>query len=140
MKGLFVSKRNGLTFIAIFVFFALGAFIASRTYANASAKADTSHSVALTMSGIKPSAIAITKGDYVEFDTKDGRTHEIGQGKGDDEVHHASGQDVHDHLIGGKLSGNFGPGEGYKVRFSQTGTYDFHDHLHPELSLTVVVY
>ena len=140
MKGLLVSKRNELTLIAIFVVFALGAFIASRTYAKASAQSDIRHSVALTMSGIQPSAIAITKGDYVEFDTKDGRTHEIGQGKGDDAVHQDAGQYVHDHLIGGKQSGNFGPGEGYKVQFSQTGTYDFHDHLHPELSLTVVVY
>ena len=140
MKKLDVSKRTGIILVAVFIVFALGAFIASRTSAKASAKSDSSHNVALTMSGIQPSAIAITKGDYVEFDTKDGRAHEIGQGKGDDEVHHASGQDVHDHLIGGKQSGNFGPGEGYKVQFNQTGTYDFHDHLHPELSLTVVVY
>ena len=140
MKTLAVNRTTAISWAAVFVVFAFGAFFASRAQAKTTAKPDTSHIVELTTSGAKPSAIAITKGDYVQFDTKDGRTHEIAQGKGGGEGHHTDGQGKHEHLSGGKLSAGFGPGEGYKVQFNQTGTYDFHDHLNPELSSTVIVY
>lgn len=140
MKNLTVTRKGSLIFGAIFVTFAIGAFVASQIPAQASTKPDTSRIVELTTSGAKPSAIAVTKGDYVQFATKDGRMHEIGQGSGDDEVHHSAGMDEHNHLANGKLSDRFGIGEAYKVQFNQTGTFEFHDHLNPKLSATVIVY
>ena len=94
----------------------------------------------LTRQGADPSIIAITKGDYVEFDVKDGKQHQISQGSGDDEAHQQAHNDIHEHLVGGKQSGVFGPSQGYRVQFHQTGTFSFHDHFNPKLSLTVVVY
>ncbi len=104
----------------------------------ASASAD--HVVNLRTDHADPSAIAVTKGTYVQFNTKDNLTHNIGEGSGDDETHQQLHEDTHDHTYKGKESGNFGAGSGYRVQFNKTGTYTFHDHLHPKISITVVVY
>lgn len=86
------------------------------------------------------SVIAVTRGSYVQFNSADGKMHDIGQGSGDDEVHQAAGADQHDHAPDGKQSGEFGADEAYRVQFNQVGTFSFHDHLNPKISVTVVVY
>lgn len=101
---------------------------------------DTSHIVNLLSDRADPSAIAVTKGSYVQFNAKDNQKHNLAQGSGDDEVHQQANQSVHDHAAGGKESGDFGPGEGYRVTFNQTGTFSFHDHNNPKISISVVVY
>ncbi len=115
-------------------------FSATTLLAHKATPQDTSHIVKLQSDRAEPSAIAITRGDYVQFNSADGRTHNIGQGRGDDQVHVAAGLDEHDHAGDGKESGDFGPDEGYRVQFNQVGTYDFHDHLNPTISVTVIVY
>lgn len=87
-----------------------------------------------------PSAIAVTKGSYVRFNSADGKSHNIGQGSGTDEVHQAIGSNEHDHAQGGKVSGEFGADEAYRVQFNQVGTFSFHDHMNPKIFVTVVVY
>lgn len=105
-----------------------------------SAKADASHIIELRASGASPDSIAVVKGSYVQFDVKDNRTYNIGQGSGDDPVHQSMNLNEHDHPKSAKESGIFGPGQGYRVTFSNVGTYTFHDHANPKISITVIVY
>ena len=80
-----------------------------------------------------PDALSIHAGEYVQFNTSDGRLHEVGLGKGDE-----YGED-HDHVDPEFESAEFGSGDAYRVKFSKPGVYDFHDHAHPELFATVIV-
>lgn len=110
--------------------------------------ADTIAHVSLMSDHANPSVVSIKKGSSVQFDSKDNLTHNIGQGRGDDGSetadhtvsHDPSGAEVHEHIAGTKESGDFGGDEAYKVQFDTIGTYYFHDHLHPKISIAVVVY
>jgi plastocyanin len=95
---------------------------------------DGSHTVELRSNGAVPTAIAIVKGSYVEFDTKDGRSHNIYEGGGHSHSDNSAASSA------GPESGVFGPGSGYRVTFSQIGTYQFRDHLHDNIAVTVIVY
>jgi plastocyanin len=101
---------------------------------------DTGHVIELKDNRAIPSSIAITQGDYVQFNSKDGQAHNIGQGSGNDEVHREKNLDEHNHNYEAKVSGSFGSDEGYRVIFNQAGTYEFHDHLNPSISVAVIVY
>lgn len=103
-------------------------------------RATATAKVALLPGHADPSVIAVTQGGTVEFAAKDGRVHNMVQGSGDNEVHQELGQDVHDHPGMAKESGDFGPGQSYQVTFHQVGTFTFHDHHNPKISVTVIVY
>ena len=92
------------------------------------------HYVALSASGADPANLLIKTGEYVEFDSKDGKTHDIasGIGNGDGEKH--------DHQQGEVESGDFGPDEGYLVLFKTVGTFYFHDHLYPNINESIGAY
>ncbi len=92
------------------------------------------HHVALTEKGADPADLLIEVGEYVQFDSKDGRIHDIASGAGDGYDEH------HDHTATGLESGDFKPDEGYLVQFKKIGSYYFHDHLHPTLTISVAVY
>lgn len=92
--------------------------------------------VLLTENGMSPDTLAIEKGQFVQFNTSDGKRHEIGIGGGEDAHSHS---DEHEHLSD-YTSGNFGPGEAWRVQFKQVGTYKLHDHKNPKLTILVVVY
>lgn len=81
-----------------------------------------------------PNTLAVKVGEYVQFNSNDGRQHQIAQGKG-----HDFGED-HEHTEGGLESGTFAADEAFKVQFKQRGTYFFHDNLNPKISISVVVY
>lgn len=112
----------------------------SRINGTEATRATSTATVALLSERADPAVIALTQGGTVEFAAKDGRTHNIVQGSGDNEVHQELGQDVHDHPVMAKESGDFGPGQGYQVTFKKVGTFTFHDHLNPKISVTVIVY
>lgn len=86
--------------------------------------------VALTSSGAKPNTIAVPVGTYVQFNSADGRSHNLSNGKGGEE-----------HVHSGKFrSGEFKADEGWRVQFSKEGSYFLHDHLNPKINVLVVVY
>ncbi len=82
----------------------------------------------------EPDVITVPLGGYAQFNSADGQTHNIGEGSGDE---HHDGSHVH---TGTSMSGDFKSDEAWRVQFKQTGTYDFHDHYHPEIHATVIVY
>lgn len=133
-----LSKNKLLIALASLIIFGGVGFLAARSMA--AKNQILVHHVSLTDQGAQPNAVAVVKGGYVQFDTKDGKQHSMSQGKGAHEVHHEAHSEVHEHQAYGKESGVFGPSEAYKVQFHQTGTFNFHDHLNPKLSITVVVY
>lgn len=139
MKNLFKNKtflKIGIVgFIAIVVGFTASTTLLPK-HAAGSAKNCPDTCVLLTADGMNPNVLAIKKGQYVQFVTADGQEHEIGIGSGEgDEDHHHE----HEHLSD-YTSGDFGPGEAWRVQFKEVGSYQFHDHHHPKLNILVVVY
>ncbi len=98
------------------------------------ASAPTVHAVSLFMDHAEPAELLITVGESVQFNSKDGRTHTIDSGAGN-----AYGE-THDHAGDGIESGEFGADEGYRVEFKKVGSYFFHDHDHPDVTISVAVY
>ncbi len=92
------------------------------------------HHVSLTEQGADPANLLIQVGEYVQFDSKDGKTHDIASGAGDGDGEH------HDHTATGLESGDFKADEGYRVQFKKIGSYYFHDHLKPSSTISVGVY
>jgi plastocyanin len=91
--------------------------------------------IALKDGKATPADLLIKVGEFVEFDSKDGKPHDIASGKGNDYGNH------HDHTVGdGIESGAFAADEGYKVQFTKVGIYYFHDHLSPSIAISVAVY
>lgn len=92
------------------------------------------HHVALTANGASPIDLLIRVGEYVQFDSKDGKVHDIASGAGDGDGEH------HDHTAAGLESGDFKADEGYRVQFIKIGSYYFHDHLNPMTTISIAVY
>ena len=92
------------------------------------------HYVALHATSSEPSYLLIKTGEYVEFDSKDGKSHNIasGVGNGNDEKH--------DHQQGQVESGEFAPDEGFLAQFNKVGTFYFHDHQNPNINISIGVY
>jgi plastocyanin len=154
-------KRLIILFTSIAIL--AGAFAFGLTYTNQSKNvgaANTAVQVDLIDNRAEPSAVSVEKGKHVQFNTKDGKTHNIGQGGGEAGTHavnpavpgngHPEGDastdhqhatsEAHDHTAGTKVSGDFGRDQAYRVQFNETGTYTFHDHLNPKISVVIVVY
>lgn len=140
-----------------------GGFAFALTYSNQTKKAgaeSTAVYVDLIDDRAEPSVVSVEKGKYVQFNTKDSKMHNIGQGSGEagahavkvaapahdhpegdtDTAHEHAKSETHEHTAGTKVSGNFGKDQAYRVQFNETGTYTFHDHLNPKISIVVVVY
>jgi plastocyanin len=96
----------------------------------------------------QPSVVSVGKGKFVQFNTKDNKTHNIGQGSGESTTHDASSSThehgpegaTHEHTPGTKESGTFGKNQAYRLQFNEKGTFTYHDHLNPKISIVVVVY
>lgn len=95
-----------------------------------SASACDGFCVALTENGAQPAELSVPAGSFVQFNSADGKSHNISLGKGGEE---------HDH--GGLFySGEFGPDEAWRVQFEREGSFFFHDHQNPDINVLVVVY
>jgi plastocyanin len=100
--------------------------------ASASAGSKNVHMVSLLKDKADPDIVLIKVGDYVQFNSKDGKNHDLEQGHGE-----AYG-DVHQHIDSAAGSGNFKADEAYKVQFKKVGIFEFHDHYNPKIHITVV--
>ena len=95
------------------------------------------YQVSLSKDKAVPNELAIKLIDKVQFNSKDGKFHNIAQGRGND-----YGQ-AHEHFEGTGTSiesGRFGADEGYIITFHKTGTYFFHDDYDPNIFITILVY
>ncbi|MES2437063.1 MAG: hypothetical protein V4519_03545 [Patescibacteria group bacterium] len=104
-------------------------------------KIPTTHYVDLTDDKAVPAELLIKIGEYVQFDSKDGKTHNISSGKGNDYGNTHEHTATSSKMSGDQIeSGPFGADEGFKVFFARTGTYYFHDHMDADITITVAVY
>ncbi len=134
-KGLFI-KRNILPYVAVVVaaligfgvVFSLSQKDTSSSQAQAQECKDTC--VELHEDKATPDTITVTVGSYVQFNSADGKSHSLSLGNGGEEHSHT-----------GKFSsGEFKADEGWRVQFNEEGSFVFHDHLNPKISILVVVY
>lgn len=98
--------------------------------------------VALREDGMDPDNLAVKIGEYVQFNSADGKSHNISMGKGADGAEddgHESHDAAHEH-VGDYSSGDFKADEAWRVQFKKAGTYRLHDHYNPKLEILVVVY
>lgn len=83
---------------------------------------------------VEPTAVTVKVGETIQFNSKDGRTHDIARGSGGLAGVHTATSET------GPSSGQFGADEGYRLTMKDAGTFDFYDKLDPRLSVTVIVY
>ena len=94
----------------------------------------TIHHIELQSQQMVPDALSIRAGEYIQFNPADNREHKVGLGGGDE--YDAD----HEHTDADFASDTFGGGNAYRVQIKEKGVYEFHDHLHAELFVTVVAY
>jgi plastocyanin len=91
------------------------------------------HMVSLLKNRADPEIVIVRVGDYVQFNARDGREHNLSQGSGN------AVEDNHAHKETGLESGVFKSDEAYKIQFKKVGIYSFHDHNNPDTYIRVIV-
>lgn len=135
-------KKQHLLLIAVAVVVGLGSFMGARHFSpsgNLSVSAGPElnengkkiHQIYLKDDKASPDTVAVEVGESVQFNTDDGLTHYIGLGGG--HAHKETGD-------GDLKTGEFGPGESYRVLIKKAGTFQFHDHEHANINVLVVAY
>lgn len=89
--------------------------------------------------GMNPTELAVKTGEFIQFNTADGQKHNLSLGDGHNSEQGSHDPQAHDHSAGFE-SGEFGPGEAYRVQFKKPGTFVMHDHDHPTNRILIVVY
>ena len=77
-----------------------------------------------------PDQAVVKVGQTIQFNSRDGKNHNLSLGEGHD----------HDHSAGTYQSGLFKADEAWKVTFKEPGTFTFHDEENPNISIIVVAY
>ncbi|HUQ84765.1 MAG TPA: hypothetical protein VM077_00430 [Candidatus Limnocylindrales bacterium] len=91
------------------------------------------HMVSLMKDMADPDIVLAKVGDYVQFNAKDGKEHNLSQGSGN------AVDKNHAHEEEGLESGVFKGDEAYKIQFKKVGIYSFHDHFNPDTYIRVIV-
>lgn len=131
-----ITRDRAVLFAAILIIAGLFSFgtvhtVSARNIRNQLSKTRCqSFCIGLYEDRASPDTIAVPLGNYVQFNSKDGKTHDLSFGEGGVE-----------HVHSGKFySGDFSANEGWRVQFNQEGTFYFHDHLNPKISILIIVY
>lgn len=132
-----LTKKSNLPIVVIALAFALVGFMIARQVAidnqptvMEDQDCPVSACVALKTGGAEPDTLTVVVGESVQFNSADGNTHSLSQGLGGEEHLHT----------GPYSSGDFGADEAWRVQFNKPGTFKFHDHYNPEISILVVAY
>ncbi len=91
----------------------------------------TIHNVDVHRDNDQPIDLLVNKGEYVQFNSKDGGNHQIVLGGHGSDHHGGEGQID---------SGVFKAEEGYRVQFKESGKFNFHDNLDRDYTITIIVY
>jgi plastocyanin len=98
----------------------------------------SAHVVELSAGKANPNTLIIKTGELVQFVAKDGQSHKIGQGDPDPALHDEASKAQHDKSLNDIQSEIFN--DNFRTEFKKAGTYHFHDHLHPEIVIQVIVF
>lgn len=127
-------NRSSIIALAVLVVLLLGSGVAYSASQHKKVVADTAiHQVSLMGDHAEPAELLIKVGETVQFNSKDGLSHNLGAGTGGD-------IEAHQHDDDSFESGEFKSDEAYKARFSTVGVFYLHDHLHPKITITIAVY
>lgn len=134
-------KKNKIFTFFLFVFVALATIVATFYSGNTFGVSSPSekvtpsntHIVSLLKDKADPEIVLANVGDYVQFNAKDGKEHNLSQGSGN------AVSENHAHNEIGLESGVFKADEGYKIQFKKVGIYSFHDHNNPDMYIRVIV-
>lgn len=86
--------------------------------------------------GIKePIDLLISTGDYIQFNSKDGREHQIIQGAST-KTEHGGDPHVPSPLDSGVIKAD----EGYLLQFNNIGKFEFHDNYDHNITITIIAY
>ncbi len=129
------AKKQIMTLFAALIVAGLISFAAIYTYSSkhtriSSQSACKDTCVSLYSDKASPNTLAVAVGGYVQFNSKDGKTHDLSLGAGGEEHQH----------VGKFQSGEFKGDEGWRVQFKDEGTFTFHDHYNPKVNIVVIVY
>lgn len=130
------SKKSLLGIIVMALSFAFVGFMIARQITidgrqtPQAAACPVAHCVALKAGRAEPDTLTVIVGESVQFNSADGNTHSLSQGLGGEEHSHT----------GPYSSGDFAADEAWRVEFKKPGTFKFHDHYDPEISILVVAY
>lgn len=86
--------------------------------------------ISLDSTSAEPQTITVKTGSYVQFNTADGKKHNLFLAH--------SGVQHHDHSR--YESGDFGSGEAWKVQIREDGSYSFADKYHQSVKVSIVAY
>lgn len=130
-----MQKR--ILFLAVLILttvftFILGNMIFS-TELDAKNHEEKTHMVSLLEDRADPDIVIVNTGDQVQFNSRDGKEHNLTQGSGN------AADEIHSHDAEGIESGIFKSDEAYKVQFKKRGIYSFHDHFNPDIYIRVIV-
>lgn len=129
-----ISQKIVLPVLALVVgmgsYFATNSFIIGQSHGGVASADAMGTQVLLRADRAVPDTVTIQAGDTVQFNSGDGKKHDMAMGKG--------GAD-HEHT-GAFHSGEFGADEAWRVQFKQAGTYYMHDHENPDINVLIVVY
>lgn len=131
----FKKKQHNQTGLIVAIAIVVGLVSFGMSYALTNKKAESRKDCNGTCVGLYknkaiPDTIAVVRGTFVQFNSKDGKTHDLSLGKGGEH---------HEHT-GTFQSGDFNANEAWRVQFKDDGSYYFHDHLNPAINILVVVY
>ncbi|MEO5498991.1 MAG: hypothetical protein ABIR46_00660 [Candidatus Saccharimonadales bacterium] len=133
MKAFKNSTKLQILAVVLVSLVGFGAVYGYTKYSNSNSPSQSSCKdtcVALGIDGAAPNSIAVALNSYVQFNSADGKSHNLSLGEGGEE---------HEHT--GKFnSGVFKADEGWRVQFKDEGTFIFHDHFNPKINVVVVVY
>lgn len=97
---------------------------------------DKPYEVALTKDNKGPVDLVIKTGEYVQFNSKDGKEHQIVRGVATEE--HGATSTGHE---SSKISsGVIKSDEGYLLQFNEVGKFEFHDNYNHHYTITIIVY
>lgn len=80
-----------------------------------------------------PDTLAVKNGEFVQFNSADGKRHNLTIGGGDDTHHSAN-------VVEEFTSGDFEGDEGWRVQFKKDGAYSFKDKYNSGTRINVIVY
>lgn len=110
------------------LFYSLGQRSDGATYSQA--ECDGAICVALGKDGAKPNEISVPLGGFVQFNSADGKKHQMSIGSGGHDHSHQTSFN----------SPTIGADEGWRVQFNNPGSFYMHDHTNPDINVLIVVY
>lgn len=136
-KSRTLAKNNSLLVIGIAVVAALGSFLLVNAVSQKSSSPSKSNCqgicVALSADGAEPDELSVKVGEYVQFNSADGKKHNLGLSSGS--RHGGQGDSSEQYN-----SGDFAADEAWRVQFKQTGSYELTDRYNPKQTILIVVY